>query len=89
METLKRCSRCKQEKPVTEFGKHQRRKDGLQSYCRECKRAYDREYAKKNAARNPDESVVPSTKRSLGCEEELPVTEFGKNQSKKDGLRSY
>lgn len=33
---LKRCPRCKETKPTTEFGVCRSRKDGLQSYCREC-----------------------------------------------------
>lgn len=36
---MKRCSRCKQEKPVTEFQKDRSRKDGLQPRCRECQNA--------------------------------------------------
>ena len=39
--TMKRCSGCKQEKPRTEFGKDQSRKDGLNYRCRECDRAHD------------------------------------------------
>jgi len=38
----KRCSRCKQWKPVSEFNKRSASKDGLQSYCRSCKREYRR-----------------------------------------------
>jgi hypothetical protein len=37
---LKRCARCKQEKPVDQFNKNRRRPDGLQSNCRPCCAAY-------------------------------------------------
>jgi hypothetical protein len=60
---LKRCSRCKTEKPVGAFGSNAAKRDGLQDACRECRRvdcgryrvanreklaAADREYAKAN-----------------------------------------
>jgi 5-methylcytosine-specific restriction endonuclease McrA len=38
MEQSKACSRCKQEKPRSEFGKHAKMKDGLYSQCFECRR---------------------------------------------------
>jgi hypothetical protein len=36
------CGRCGQDKPTSEF--HLRRKYGWQAWCKECRRAYDREY---------------------------------------------
>lgn len=53
MEIIKKCTKCGLEKPLDEFVKDNRRKDGHSTICKECKRAYDRErYAKiKN---NPD-----------------------------------
>jgi hypothetical protein len=33
---MKYCKRCNQEKPVSEFNRQARRKDGLQFYCKEC-----------------------------------------------------
>src|SRR5690606_5217579 len=82
----KRCSRCKQEKPVTEFGKDQSRKDGLQGYCRECQQAYNREYRKKNAARNPDEIPIPSETRCPKCGVTRPSSERTGNRVSPDGL---
>lgn len=38
MET-KRCSRCKQELPVSEFGKDKQKSSGLASHCRNCRAA--------------------------------------------------
>jgi len=35
MET-KRCTKCGEEKPITEFHKNVRSKDGLHCYCKEC-----------------------------------------------------
>ena len=91
--TTKRCSRCKREKPVTEFGKNQGMKDGLQHYCRECNRAYQREYQrerrKKNAARRPDEIPVPSGKRCPGCGITRPSSEWPRNRTRFDGLADH
>ena len=38
------CGKCREEKDIAEFYPHKR--DGYQSICKECKRAYDREYNK-------------------------------------------
>jgi hypothetical protein len=38
------CSKCKKEKPVTEFSPNKHNLDGLQSHCRSCQYAYKREY---------------------------------------------
>lgn len=38
MEELKRCSKCREEKPRNAFGKKSYNKDGLNHYCRECER---------------------------------------------------
>jgi hypothetical protein len=87
--TMKRCSRCKQEKPRTEFGEQQSKKDGLHPYCRECNRAYQRERRMKNAARNPDEIVTPSEKRCPGCGITRPSSEWPGNRTRSDGLAPY
>lgn len=45
---MKRCSRCKEMKEVTEFGRNKATKDGMSVYCKECVRAYSNNYYKKN-----------------------------------------
>lgn len=40
----KRCSKCKETKPVSEFYKNRRTKDGLASYCQKCDRQLSREF---------------------------------------------
>lgn len=44
----KRCAKCAETKPTTEFGPGKRWGDGLFPYCRECKRQIDRDYRKQN-----------------------------------------
>jgi len=87
--TTKRCPRCKRDLPRTEFGEQQSRKDGLDSYCRECRRAYQRERQKKNASRNPDEVVVPSEKRCSKCGITRPLSEWSGDRTRSDGLSNH
>lgn len=50
---MKTCSKCKETLPFTSFFKHKGRKDGLQAYCKECKRAIDvKDYEQHRAKRN-------------------------------------
>lgn len=45
---MKECRVCGDVKPVTEFSKKARNKDGLQTDCKACCKAYLQEYSKKN-----------------------------------------
>lgn len=45
--TTKTCTLCKEIKPTTEFTKHSQKKDGLNSWCKPCKRIKDKEAAAK------------------------------------------
>lgn len=42
------CSKCKEDKPLGEFGKNQRNKDGLNYSCKLCERERDRRYREEN-----------------------------------------
>lgn len=48
----KQCCRCKITKDTGEFHRSAPRKDGLQSYCRDCKKGIDKEHDSKNPRRN-------------------------------------
>ena len=48
----KRCCRCGVVKGIDEFHRYARNKDGLQPYCRPCKREIDNEHYKRNPRRN-------------------------------------
>lgn len=41
------CHKCNKEKELSEFFKDNRYKDGLHSWCKDCRREYDKEYRKK------------------------------------------
>ncbi len=42
---MKRCYKCKQEKPETEFGRNKSKLDGLDDECRSCKNEYKRRWS--------------------------------------------
>ena len=44
----KRCSNCGDTKPLSEFSKRKAAKDGLQSQCKACVAAYDKQYREEN-----------------------------------------
>ena len=45
---MKKCTKCKQEKELTEFSKRKRAKDGLQSQCKQCVAAQKKAYREAN-----------------------------------------
>lgn len=49
---MKRCSKCKQLKPETEFYKNAIMKDGLQHQCKKCHNEYTTEYMRKHKITN-------------------------------------
>ena len=45
---MKECSKCKENKDLTEFNKHKTNKDGLKGDCKVCAAANQKEWYKKN-----------------------------------------
>lgn len=52
--TQKRCSRCERTKDCAAFGKNRSSRDGLDYYCRGCRRGYARSYYAADPARGVD-----------------------------------
>lgn len=44
MKATKRCSKCKQNKPVSEFYRNRARKDGHLEQCKSCRKVYDKQF---------------------------------------------
>ncbi len=55
---MEKCSKCKEWKELTEFGKDRRRLDGLRYGCRECHRDYNASEAGKAAQRRYSSSAA-------------------------------
>ena len=49
---MKQCCRCRVIKDTSEFHRSAPRKDGLQSYCRPCKKLIDKDHNNRNPRRN-------------------------------------
>ena len=48
---MKKCIKCKVEKPLIEFSKDKTKKDGLQHRCKTCNKEYSNNYNKTNKAK--------------------------------------
>jgi hypothetical protein len=55
--SLRRCSRCRQFKPVDDFATRRRRTGDRDTYCRPCRSAYGKEHYAKNRQRYIDQAV--------------------------------
>ena len=75
---MKTCSRCKQDKPLDEFHKSSRMKDGLQSSCKSCmaesynrsrkqKQSHYQDVARQRQQKNVD--LMREWKENKGCQE--------------------
>lgn len=45
---MKHCNKCKQTKPIDEFGNHKKSKDGKRHLCKKCESVYRKQYRLKN-----------------------------------------
>lgn len=62
---MKECRRCKETKEFSEFQKFSRNSDGLQPYCRECKREFDRLCYQRNPRRNYERNKAAAHRNRL------------------------
>ncbi len=62
---MKKCSKCKQIKPIKEFHRNRSNKDGFQRQCRECHRGYLRNWTKTTlkGKRTAKRKQFPNAKR--------------------------
>ena len=79
----KKCAKCGEIKPHSEFYRGTTSRDRLHCYCKECMKAYDRQRyeAKKNAR--------TKVKACSRCGKSKPLSEFYKNARSNDGLQAY
>lgn len=87
---LKRCSRCRQQKPLDDFNRNARSRDGRFSYCRDCHRDYEHERASsRGVVRVRRRERVPGKKWCPDCQDYLDFAAFGRNKGANDGLTGY
>lgn len=84
---MKTCSKCKQEKPVTDFNVSKRSKDGFQVYCKSCYTTYYKAY---NASRKDAKAQdVSKSKVCRDCGLEKPISQFGTRSVSLDKKNIY
>lgn len=72
------CRNCGSRKPVTEFRRDCRQKDGHQHRCRTCRARWDKQYRQKLADENMSERVESKSSRALRRLREMTRRIFGK-----------
>lgn len=91
--SLKKCARCKNEKPFDQFAKYKKARDGHQAYCRKCNTEAAREYVARHSGL-PDCDCKTCVRKGLAamgmkrctkCAEIKPFAEFYVNRALKDG----
>ena len=67
VDAVKRCCTCKQVKPLDDFNRMKRSKDGRQGSCRDCNKAYHYAHWERHMAqiRQRSERVVAENKRRM------------------------
>ena len=76
--------------PLRNFSRCVGNADGRQNYCKPCNSELNKRLRKEYARLNKKRKRTPSgTKRCPHCEQELPFSEFSKDNSMKDGHQTY
>lgn len=62
---MKRCARCKDPKPLSEFSINRSAKDGLQSWCRECSLTYQKQMTRTRRSAPGPQPIYRISKKDL------------------------
>lgn len=81
---LKKCSKCREEKSVSEFHKNRSKPGGTHSYCKACAKVMNAAYTGNPAVRAA--ILDRGTKRCSICKQELPLDHFAANKRSVDGF---
>lgn len=83
----KTCTKCGEVKPLSGYHRAPKGLYGHTAQCKACRNAYQRTYLRRLKAERV-EPATPTEKTCTGCGETKPYTEYHRNASSKDGLRS-
>lgn len=94
---MKKCCKCGRLLDESMFNKNRVSKDGLQSWCKDCKAEYAISHRQKKQLNIFDFKSIPvpvnerffETKVCKKCGQELPISFFWKNAKSKDGLQNW
>lgn len=92
MADSKTCTKCGETKPLDEFGRYAKSRDGLNTSCRECKSEYDRSYRLRRFGAPPPHpdnftpDLPPDLKRCSACRATFKRGDFNKDRNRSDGL---
>lgn len=84
--TEKECHGCHQVKPITEFSQYMGSKDGFDHLCKECKAKKQKEHILRWEKERAKRIDLPKEKECKSCHKIKPISEFGKDKHRKDGL---
>ena len=83
----KKCKRCQQWLPLSQFYRDSKSIDGLFSYCKVCSKENQKDYREKVEKRRA--KVATGTKVCSKCGRVLPISEFSRHRSTKDGYQPH
>jgi hypothetical protein len=75
--------------PLTAFARDRRAKDGLQFWCKECKREYRVKLSRTGKQRRAQLIADGATKKCPGCQQTFLVAEFSQNLMQPDTCHGY
>jgi len=84
--TRKECSKCREIKPLSEFHRDRKRKDGYSYICRDCTRERDMTRRQKLRDRTPEEIPNVESKTCSKCLEAKSTIEFYRELHSPDGF---
>jgi len=86
---MKRCCKCAEVKPVSEFYKAVGKLDGYSAVCIECNKSSAAQHRNKVADREFEDIQATGKKKCSMCKRRLPVEQFNYGRSNYDGLATH